>query len=146
MPYKDPEVSRIKMRIYHATYAERHPLRVKAKKAAWHANKKAEELGVEGKLTRAEVERLLEEHAVCQLCDSSALLSIDHKKPWKKGGLNHISNIQIICWQCNMKKTYKDSRDSWSVHGESCKTCGTSRRKHEAHGLCVGCYEKARVR
>lgn len=142
MPYKDPEVRRIKQKGYSEKYYARYPNRVKAKKAAWHANQKAKELGVEGRLDRKDLEKLFEICTVCQICESDENLSIDHKVPWKKGGINDILNIQIICWQCNMEKTYKDRKDSWSVHGDKCDGCGTNERPHEAKGYCQRCYDR----
>jgi hypothetical protein len=32
----------------------------------------------------------------------------------------------------------------WSSKADSCLNCGTTDRKHEAHGLCENCYKKAR--
>lgn len=145
MPYKDRNKRRQSQREADKRYASKHPLRLKAKKAAWHANKKARQLGVEGLLSRADLEKLLEKCSLCSECGSSENLSIDHKVPFKKGGTNYIDNIQILCWQCNMEKTYKDARDSWSVHGEACKICGTSEKRHEAQGLCMKCYKRQRL-
>ena len=32
----------------------------------------------------------------------------------------------------------------WSSKASCCKNCGTTDRKHEAHGLCEACYKKSR--
>jgi len=32
----------------------------------------------------------------------------------------------------------------WSKHGPNCIECGTSSRRHVAHGLCSPCYQRAR--
>lgn len=40
----------------------------------------------------------------CVRCGSRENLSIDHKFPLALGGLNELSNYQILCKSCNSKK------------------------------------------
>lgn len=63
----------------------------------------------------------------CQMCGANGRnlgvqLVIDHKKPLKRGGTNHPSNLQTLCSKCNSKKGAKntgygdvagDSHDDW---------------------------------
>jgi hypothetical protein len=50
----------------------------------------------------------------CQKCgakkgDLGVQLVIDHKKPVKRGGTNHPSNLQTLCSLCNSKKGAKNT-------------------------------------
>ena len=50
----------------------------------------------------------------CQKCgakkgDLGVQLVIDHKKPVKRGGTNHSSNLQTLCSLCNSKKGAKNT-------------------------------------
>ena len=40
----------------------------------------------------------------CVECKTSKNLTIDHIQPFSKGGLDEISNLQILCKSCNSKK------------------------------------------
>ena len=45
----------------------------------------------------------------CQSCgkkDAKTKLNIDHINPLATGGSNDISNLQILCSQCNQKKKH----------------------------------------
>jgi len=52
-------------------------------------------------------------------CEDEALVHFDHIIPLREGGLNDVSNIQLLCQRCNLKKstdsytsnTYKDWYD-----------------------------------
>jgi len=47
----------------------------------------------------------------CQLCGfktkTRAFLHIDHKVALARGGTNEISNLQVLCAECNLKKGKK---------------------------------------
>lgn len=47
---------------------------------------------------------LIKEDSACVRCNSKTLLEIDHIIPISKGGLNEVSNVQILCESCNIKK------------------------------------------
>lgn len=148
MPYKDPIIRKQKQYGYSKKYWSRFPEKDKARKAVWHANKKAKSLGLNGRLQSNDLEALFRTTRYCDLCKLTkplGELSIDHIIPFKKSGDNIIGNIQIICWQCNMEKTYKDKKDSWSTRGENCLGCGTNERRHEAKGYCMRCYDRLRA-
>lgn len=43
--------------------------------------------------------------AKCAYCGSTENLEIDHIKPVAKGGTNNFENLQILCKQCNCRKS-----------------------------------------
>ena len=48
---------------------------------------------------------LLKPDSKCAFCGASELLVIDHIIPVANGGLNIVSNVQILCRTCNIKKS-----------------------------------------
>lgn len=40
----------------------------------------------------------------CASCGSTENLSLDHIKPWSKGGSDDESNLQTLCTPCNSSK------------------------------------------
>jgi 5-methylcytosine-specific restriction endonuclease McrA len=49
---------------------------------------------------------ILNETSLCNYCNSKKKLQLDHVVPIAKDGKNHISNIQILCSICNLKKRH----------------------------------------
>lgn len=43
----------------------------------------------------------------CRFCGSTENLHVDHIKPVRHGGTNHINNLQCLCRKCNVKKGAK---------------------------------------
>ena len=42
---------------------------------------------------------------ICQCCGSSQSLEYDHIMPFSCGGTSSVSNIQLLCIQCNRSKS-----------------------------------------
>jgi 5-methylcytosine-specific restriction endonuclease McrA len=98
-------------------YRERHLARDRERRAdpsqrasryASHANSIARKLGVEGKLTTAEVRAVWPEltGASCYLCGGTAT-SLDHVVPMARGGVNRPENLKPVCVPCNSRKRDK---------------------------------------
>lgn len=54
---------------------------------------------------------VLKRDRVCQLCGngpSDDVLEVDHIVPRSKGGLNDMSNLQVLCRTCNRGKSNRD--------------------------------------
>lgn len=75
------------------------------------ANRKARQLGVEGKLNVKQWRDLKRKYGYMCLCckrqEPEISLTIDHVIPLSKGGLNIIGNIQPLCGYCNKSKGSK---------------------------------------
>ena len=73
-----------------------------------HANLRAKRLGIPGRLTCADWRALkLRYGSRCLACgnpESEVRLAIDHIVSLSMGGPNDISNIQILCVNCNARK------------------------------------------
>lgn len=41
---------------------------------------------------------------MCEMCGSTKDLTTDHITPKARGGTDHISNLQVLCRQCNSRK------------------------------------------
>lgn len=52
-------------------------------------------------------ELLLKYKHECVICGSTKRLEVDHIIPVSKGGSNDVSNLQILCKTCNLKKSNK---------------------------------------
>ena len=77
---------------------------------------------------------------MCEHCKSKKYIQLHHKDKNQKN--NIISNIKILCASCHRKEHYKNI---WASYGiKKCRCCGTTKRKHEARGLCINCYVRLR--
>jgi len=84
-------------------------------KRSLHHKRRSIKAGAEGKFTSAEIADLLKKQRImCALCSRKLKDSgpekfhMDHIQPLSKGGTNWISNIQLTCPSCNLKKNAKD--------------------------------------
>jgi 5-methylcytosine-specific restriction endonuclease McrA len=114
--------------------------------AAYHnransANQTAKRLGVEGRITRHDVQNVVEGSA-CVYCGTRDDLTIDHIVPLSRGGLNVRANLQSACKPCNSSKWIGDHPWRWSRTQDACSDCGTTQRRHEGRGLCGRCYQR----
>lgn len=97
----------------------------KAAKAATMANRRAKELGVSGRITTREVERVFNYFAMdCPYCGREYTKdnpqSLDHVMPLtKEFGYNDASNLIAICLDCNRRKKDKNPGGFWLDHGFS---------------------------
>jgi 5-methylcytosine-specific restriction endonuclease McrA len=107
LAYRD--ATRERKRARARAYSASHPIE---RRAAWHA-RRARILNSSGRYTAAEIAKLaiMQRHR----CANPACFvpireryHIDHIEPLCSGGSNSISNIQLLCPTCNMKKNRKD--------------------------------------
>jgi len=57
-------------------------------------------------ITREVMEEVfIRDKGKCQVCGSSENLEFDHVLPFSKGGNNTSNNIQLLCFECNRKKS-----------------------------------------
>lgn len=73
--------------------------------SAW-GNRRARERQAEGFFTPAEIENLFaKQDGRCAICRCFlTVFQRDHKIPLARGGSNWISNIQLLCKRCNLRK------------------------------------------
>jgi 5-methylcytosine-specific restriction endonuclease McrA len=75
-------------------------------KAYWH-KRRANKINAGGSYTAKEITALLSrQRSKCPICKTgiSSKYHIDHIMPLTLGGSNYISNIQLLCPQCNLSK------------------------------------------
>lgn len=142
MTFRDPE----RGRAYVREWRRLNPAIVRVA----NANARAKKLGIEGRITSDEVRDVLRE-ATCVYCGihddpgspKTRRLTIDHIIPMSVGGPNTRENLQAACWLCNARK-FNGSRLGWAVKYDACEACGTTDKRHSAHGLCTMCYARSR--
>lgn len=77
-----------------------------------HANRaiRAKRLLCEGKHTKQDIERICKaQKRKCAVCKKSLIkYHVDHVIPLAKGGTNYPENLQLLCPNCNHRKSDKD--------------------------------------
>lgn len=71
-----------------------------------YANKQAKHYGVDGELTKEDVDNLFNTYPYCLACGADER-TVDHVIPLSKGGPNTFDNLQTLCLSCNSKKHAK---------------------------------------
>jgi 5-methylcytosine-specific restriction endonuclease McrA len=87
--------------------------------AVYGANRKARKYGLESKITAQNIKDRYEYYGnKCYYCGSNKKLTVDHRFPLSKGGLNCPSNIVPACMSCNQKKGTKLESEffDWLLH------------------------------
>jgi 5-methylcytosine-specific restriction endonuclease McrA len=86
------------------------------KKAINRKNRRYAERNAEGKLSVGIRKKLLVlQKGCCTICKEKLILSgerkyhLDHVIPISSGGTNYDENIQLLCFDCNVSKSNKDS-------------------------------------
>lgn len=97
-----PEESAEKRRKRLQRWREAQPDAVQAGQAAANANKRAKRLGLEGRLSTADVLALWTRQPVCLSCGTGR--GVDHVVRFADGGVNAVSNVQNLCRPCNARK------------------------------------------
>jgi 5-methylcytosine-specific restriction endonuclease McrA len=115
-----------KVSAWMATRYIKHKDRIDSRNKEWRLNnpiarraqaqkRRAISEGADGKFTAAEIKDLfLKQRGMCAICrkklkqGGSEKFHIDHIQPISKGGSNWITNIQLACQPCNLKKNAKD--------------------------------------
>lgn len=87
------------------------PPSTRAERAATAQLRRARRRGAGGSFTAAEVDALLQkQRGCCAWCGASLALGFhrDHRVALSTGGSNDISNIDLLCATCNLRKGAKD--------------------------------------
>jgi len=65
---------------------------------------------------------------------------------------NSLTNLQTLCRSCHMKihgitpEIFRRGIDGWSKKYQSCIECGTTKKRHNGHGLCINCYARKNLK
>jgi 5-methylcytosine-specific restriction endonuclease McrA len=143
--HKDPVARAAYEKNYRELHRERHRANVAVQDRARHANRRAELYGAPGVIRTRDVRGILAVGA-CFYCGTQKRLTIDHVIPLHVGGPNTVANIVACCLPCNISKFRADRPGRWAQVADACIECGTSSRKHVAHGLCTACLGRAKYR
>lgn len=113
--------TRVKKAVYDAEYRIKNRDRIVQWRkdnpdiiAQHHRNRRALLKAAEGVHTKEEIRHLLIfQNGLCAYCktDITPKFDADHIVPLVKGGSNWISNIQLLCKQCNNRKRSTDAEE-----------------------------------
>lgn len=83
----------------------------------------------------------------CTSCGSTDQLVVHHIDGAGRGSKqpnNTMANLITLCRACHAALHGTTGR--WSRHYMACTRCGTTSKRHNAHGLCIDCYQYIRYR
>lgn len=94
---------------------------------------------------------LIRDNFKCVFCSSTGFLVVHHKDKNGRGSKspnNNLDNLITLCRACHINEHRKEILKrknlkfdgKWALSWDSCKKCGTTKRKHNGHGLCTNCY------
>jgi len=91
--------------------------------------------------------------AKCKKEGDTLTLEIDHIVPRKSGGINDVSNLQVLCIECHIEKTKNENKNrrflkSGIIRHIVCQSCSYSWGYSGIfiYATCPSCQNKARVR
>ena len=81
----------------------------------------------------------------CSECGSGEHLQIHHKdhkghNVLKRFRNNSFDNLQVLCRKCHGQ--LHGTVLEWSRNYSKCRMCGSTNKKHHAHGYCTSCLYK----
>jgi len=74
----------------------------------------------------------------CAICGTKKNLQVHHKDQNRKN--NKLFNLMILCSKCHGK--VHQLINGWSKDYDACIICHRTDRKHNAHGICMICYNE----
>jgi len=81
--------------------------------------------------------------AICKKKLDPTCYHVDHKKPVALGGKTILSNLQLLCPACHMKKTAEDRRKI--AQSKKRKSCNKSKKNNDPlHEILFGSSSKKR--
>lgn len=147
MPHADPDVRAAYLRDWKQANRGRYADRQKATDAARHANERAAAKGTPGTLTIDQAAEVLARRR-CHWCGTTEVRTwwtIDHVIALgEPGSVNGPENIVCSCHPCNSSKRKGERPGRWALNHDACVGCGTTARRHRAHGLCSACHQTPR--
>jgi hypothetical protein len=109
------------------------------RKSARNHNLRAEQFGVPGRLSAAEIKEV-RHGKTCVYCGGTNRMGIDHVIPLSAGGANSVENIVPCCRSCNSRKWRNSYMGRWAWLHDQCVGCGTTAAPHKCLGLCTTCW------
>lgn len=107
--YRASEAGKAAKRRERQKYKERYPERVRAAKALRRARLRGAKVGTLGPNYVTAVYEFYGRE--CLKCGAVDVLHIDHVTPLARNGRHAISNMQVLCADCNVRKSASSSAD-----------------------------------